>query len=327
MIPTGERRPADLPDGPLRFLNPPFVFAPEAIRKLREGHPVVKILPDETDEIAALAAIRLDAPAEALRVAVLDIERLKRSAEIMAIKKFSTPPVIEDLEDLVLDDQDMEDLRDCRPGDCGMKLAEPEIRALQQAQHLAGADARAAVQEKLRQLVLQRVLRYLRGGLENLPAYHDFENPVELQPVFSSLIGRLPFLYRKLPRFAAFVEHYPELSMPEITSFLYWSKEKIGRRASVNVTHVSIWQGEEPAVIVAAKQIFANHYTDGSLGLTMVLTGPAGSHSYLVYVNRSHVDFLKGFWAPLTRMLIVGRIESDAGRYMEALRNRLESEF
>lgn len=46
------------------------------------------------------------------------IETLKRSAYVFAIGRFADPPAIEDLASLALDDEELSEVRGCRPGSC-----------------------------------------------------------------------------------------------------------------------------------------------------------------------------------------------------------------
>ena len=102
-----------------------------------------------------------------------------------------------------------------------------------------------------------------------------------------------------MPQFAAYLEGYPRIRAPAPESVFYWSKENIGRKPVISVTHVSIIRGENradlPEVLVAGKQVFATHYMNGALALTAVVGGRDGAPRYLVYLNRSRVDMLGGF--------------------------------
>jgi hypothetical protein len=64
---------------------------------------------------------------------------------------------------------------------------------------------------------------------------------------------------------------------------------------------------------------------DASLGLTMVLHDADKDLSYLVYVNRSQLDVLRGFFGGLTRGVLSRRVERQAPLIVHALRERLET--
>ena len=70
--------------------------------------------------------------------------------------------------------------------------------------------------------------------------------------------------------------------------------------------------------------MFATHYTNGSLALTMLLADPPGSSPrYLVYMNRSAVDVVRGFLG-IRRAVIEGRLKSETERLFAIQRTRIE---
>jgi hypothetical protein len=76
-------------------------------------------------------------------------------------------------------------------------------------------------------------------------------------------------------------------------------------------------------VLVAGRQVFATHYQNGSLSLTLLLRGCPGPPHYLAYVSRSEVDVIRGLFGWLARRLIQGRVEDGAVEILEGLRDRL----
>jgi hypothetical protein len=117
---------------------------------------------------------------------------------------------------------------------------------------------------------------------------------------------------------------------PHIESFFYWSKEHYsGGKPVISITHVGIVRPEPesrlPAVLVTGKQIFATHYIEGALGLTLVTrSGPNGVR-YLAYLNRSQLDLLRGFFGGLARSVVEARLERQSPQIVRGLRLRLES--
>ena len=85
---------------------------------------------------------------------------------------------------------------------------------------------------------------------------------------------------------------------------LVWSKIKFGLKPVIAVNHISIYKRNSdagPQVLVASKQIYANHYFNAFLALTAFVNVPGATNgSYLVYENRSRADGLEG---PLGKLL------------------------
>src|SRR5207248_7750905 len=124
-------------------------------------HVIARILPAEGHELAALAAAAIDVTPDALVASARNIARLKRSSFVPEIGRFSAPPRIEDLKDLTLDAVDVEEIVQCRPDHCGLKLRPEEIKRLQNAIPPDGSDAKSALELTFRHIVLERANWYL----------------------------------------------------------------------------------------------------------------------------------------------------------------------
>jgi hypothetical protein len=63
--------------------------------------------------------------------------------------------------------------------------------------------------------------------------------------------------------------------------------------------------------VIASKQIWASHYYDGSLGITVLVDANPGT--YLVYLNRSRIDLLRdaGFKRWLVKRFAPGAIRKE----------------
>jgi hypothetical protein len=145
---------------------------------------------------------------------------------------------------------------------------------------------------------------------------------------FAAILERSPYLTR-MPPVVDWLTNYPRAE-GRVESFFYWSKEHYAEgKPVVSVTHVGIMHDGSnrrlPSVLVAGKQIYATHYVDGGLGLTMIVCDAATGSAYLVYVNRSQVDVLRGWVGGLVRGVLERRLEREAPLVVGGLRARLES--
>ena len=129
------------------------------------------------------------------------------------------------------------------------------------------------------------------------------------------------------PEFCDFLTQSPQRVFPKVEEFLYWSKESFGLKPVISVTHVSIDQLPDQTWI-ASKQIYASHYFDASLAITLVAddsTDLSGGSIYLVYVNRSRIDLLGGIFGGLKRRLVRGRLEEGMRKNLRETATKLES--
>jgi hypothetical protein len=269
----------------------------------------------------------VDADGDRLVSWMRQIAALKKSQYVEAIERFSNPPRIEDVDRLTLDAGDIEDLARCRPRQCGLKLSAAEIADLQSTLRSAGADRQLAIQNAFRRLVLRRVQAYMASGHRALANYEDRDTPVSLQASFSRLVQQSAFL-GQMPALADFLDRWPDAPMPQVESFFYWSKERLGAKAIISVTQISILRGDghaTPDAVAIGKQIFATHYMDASLSVTAIVGDASSSQRYVAYLNRSDVDVLGGFWGGMVRHVLERRLRSEAPVILQTLRRRLES--
>ncbi len=322
------RAPHATPSSPDPFAFLPPGAAPGAADRARldAGQTVVKMLPGRGREVGVVAAVRTAAPPDRLLAWTTDIAALRRGRYAPLIGRFSDPPCLDDLQALTLDASDLDDLRRCRPGDCGLKLAEVEIAALQRVS-TGRADWRDAVQQEYRRLIVDRVRRYLSDGDAALLPYVDHAMPVAPEAETDALIAELDLPASWLADVADYIRRYPHAEHADVVdSFVYWAKEIFGGKPIISVTHVVLLRngaGAGPAAITISKQVYASHYRTGSLSLTAMSESASGRH--LVYLQRSHVDVLQGFFGGLTRRVVEGRIRDEAPAVLAVVRGRLES--
>src|SRR5262249_54093014 len=138
-------------------------------------------------------------------------------------------------------------------------------------------------------------------------------------------------MYDYAPEFQKYLETFPYHRPPNTEDFVYWSKEKFGFKPMLSLTHVTIYKVPRPGgfdVLIATKGIYANHYLESSLGLTRFVQNPSSSgNSYLMYINRSRTDALRGMFAGLKRTMIGGSLRDAAKKHMELIKRKLEAEY
>jgi hypothetical protein len=252
------------------------------------------------------------------------IESFKKSPEILQIGRFGTPPSEADLASLTLEGDDIDDLKGCRPGDCGLKLDAQGIARL--ARRDARADQSSAA---MRQHLAEYVQRYLEAGNSSLMEYHDDPVPRRLAGELRTILERSEYLQREWPALYRAVGDFSG-SLPDgLDGFVYWSKEKVGPRAVISVTHAVISPPRDGAAAIATKQLYGSHYSYGSLGVTMLLDKgtPEAPRTLVVYVNRSRLDIFGGLLGGIKRPLVRSRAREGAERTLRQLRDRLERDY
>ena len=98
-----------------------------------------------------------------------DIVHFKRGPDVLQIGRFSSPPVLHDLDALTITKDDL-DLRDCRVGDCDVRLPAEAIGRFQREINWTAADADAQAAVLFKRILYEDVRTYVSGGRRRLTA-------------------------------------------------------------------------------------------------------------------------------------------------------------
>jgi hypothetical protein len=320
---------------PYTFLRTQLSFSSAELLTLENGKVIVKLpKPPVTREVAAFAIARVDVTGEFFVERIRDIVNFKRSEHVLQIGKFSDPPRLEDLAGLTLDQDDIDGIKACRLKNCDFKMSSQYMDRFRKEVDWASANYRERVTGLVREMLLNHVQDYLKLGNTALGQYDDKSYSLALAEELGPLLKPASFMYGYVPEFQKYLEEFPR-GRPQnaaVEDFLYWSKEDFGLKPVTSVTHVTIYRRSdrnESDVIVGSKGIYGSHYLDSSLGLTAFVQtlAPQPPRSYLIYVNRSRTDALRGFFGGWKRTLIGGRVRDGARKSMEAIKQKLESEY
>jgi hypothetical protein len=301
---------------PFSWLRPAISIDAAALGRLDRGEVVVRVLPATDGELAVFAAARVNADPDTFAAWMNAIGELKKSRFVLGMRRLSDPPAFEDLQGLSLDDEDLNDLRSCRAGDCNVKLTTEDMETLRHAADVGGQEWKTAVQEEFRRVVWNRILAYRTTGFTGLTPYADRRRMVEPNRALGALLDRSPYLQS-----SGFVH-------ADVSSFFYWSKEQYGAgKAVIGVTHVEIVRSRQAGpmrVAAVSREVFATHYRNASLGLTAMTEDTSGQR-YLIYVNRSQLDLLGGIFGAWKRSVLEGRLKSESAGVFSEIRRRIES--
>lgn len=326
-----DTRAQDLPGWFQELLQKRLEVTEESLAGLERGEIVTKVLrTKEKKEIAAAGVVRVDASAEVFIHRFRDIVRFKKSSSVLQVGKFSNPPRLEDLNGLTLAPCCLEAIKNCEPGRSTMQMSGEMMQRFRRELNPYAQDYEAQANSLARSILLDYVKAYLRAGNSALIEYQDQENRVRLADEYRSLLEQSRFLADYAPEFYKYLEEFPKAGLPNVEDFIYWSKEKYGLKPVLSITHVAIYKrtsGNRTEVLIASKQLYANHYFDASLGLTAFVEGNerAPSCSYLLYLNRSRIGALRGFFVGLKRSVIRSRIHDGLAKNLMLIRRRLST--
>ncbi|HSE16609.1 MAG TPA: hypothetical protein VLB46_06125 [Pyrinomonadaceae bacterium] len=268
---------------------------------LQLNQPVVRLAPtSDKREVAVTGLVNIDASAEDFLRSYRDSMLRKNNAAILEIGSFGHKPALADLEGLTLDTGDIDDLKECVAGDCKLKLSARMIERFRKEIDWAAPDYQLRVTNLFKEMLLAYIKDYRARGEAALIEYNDKRNSISVaaeQRALNSAAG-----------YANSFLSDTKSGLQLIEETLVWSKIKFGLKPVIAVNHISIYKRNSdvgPQVLVASKQIYANHYFNAFLALTAFVNVPgAANGSYLVYENRSRADGLEGPFGKIKRGVV-----------------------
>jgi hypothetical protein len=304
------------------------------LRKIEQGKVLTKALDSEVkSEVAIFGVILIQVPSDFFIEKFRDIEQFKKNEKVLEIGRFSKPPARSDLNDFTLEPGDLRDIRKCRVGECKIKLPADVIERFQREIDWSAPGHPFLVTSLAKEMLVEYVTSYLEGGNAALTVYHDQKIPVSLEEQFRELLQESPYLFEYVPEFHEYLERFPEVELPGVEDFVYWSKEDLGLKPVTTLTHVSIYQRDSQSpspIIISSKQIYANHYFEASLGLTALVPvqlDNAAPGFFLLYLNRSRANQLDGTFSGIRHHIVEGQAQSAMKKNMKRIKVRLESDY
>ncbi len=297
-----------------KALSEKAAFGEKDFAALQLNQPVVRSLPtSDKAEIAVSGLVNIRAVADDFLRSYRDSMTQKSNPAILEIGSFGREPSLTDLETLTLETADIEDLKDCVVGECQVKLSAAMIERFRKEIDWNGADYRAKATNLFRQMLLEYVKDYRTRGDAALIEYNDKRAEVSLAAEQRALSAAPSYIN-------GFIND-SKAGLLLLEDALVWSKIKFGLKPVIAINHISIYKRNGdvgPQVLIASKQIYANHYFNASLALTaFVRVSDATNGAYLVSENRSRADGLEGPFGKIKR----GVVEKKA---VEGLRTILE---
>ena len=304
----------------------------EEIAQIRSGKAVAKILDSPTaDEVFVFGAVYVQSnPDDYLRL-TSDVDSLRKLPNYLAIQKFSDPPRLSDLDGLTLEADDIQKLKTCKPGHCEVQLPSDAMEAFQRSVEWSAQDAAAQVNRLAKQMVLDAVLHYQQGGDAALGTYRDKDHPANVADTFQSLLSRSKALPVYLPELDRYLLDYPNAESKDIESQFYWEKVNFGLKPTIRVIQAIVYRGAsatDPAYAVALKQLYASHYFETALDITVCVRDEENQKHpgiYLITLKGSQQAGLTGLKGSIVRKVAVDKTRSSLEKALEAIKQKLEA--
>ena len=322
---------AGLPPDISWILKDAAQFTDDRLQAVQRGEVISRTSTSDGDtEAAVIAAVRIKAAKELTASYFRQIVDFEDGETTLRHVNFSQPPRLSDLARLSLDDDDRRDLRECRPGNCSVRIGSAGAKEVGSAIDWNSPGAAAHADAWARNRLLTYVTNYLANGDSALVTYNDKSNEVPLHREWTAIVTNSPALKAYAPALQQYLTQFPKVVLRGVRDEVFWDQQKLsGLRPILGVTHIMTWT--DPAhpdrIIIAQKQIYASHYFYGGLSVTLVLqdsndTNPPAT--YVVYFNRSRGDMLKGGFGGLRRRVAEQAVTSAAEDLLGSMKKQLE---
>jgi len=318
---------------PHTFLQKYLQFSQKDLLAMEQGEVVAKVfdMPNMENEVGAFGVVRLNIPKEFFVEQFRDIVTFTESPEVKEIAKFSHPPRLEDMQDLTLAAAVVKALQHCKPGSCLAKMSAGMMERFRQEVDWSAPDYHEQATALMRQMLVDYVTTYLDEGDAALGKYDDQEAPLRIADAFQEVLQNSPYLREYVPELYSYLQKFPKEQLPHVENFIYWSNEEFGLRPVINIYHVTIYTRHHPSstdVFITSKQIYASHYFETAFGFTAFVDEVDGEglpNSYLMYLNRSRFDKLRGSLKGIIIAIAKDRVYNGVKHYFRHVKERLES--
>ena len=284
----------------VKFLRESIVLTADQLAAATRGETVVKVLDTrERRDIAVFGITTIAVSREAYVARVRDARNWLRTPTRSRFGIFSTPATPADVQAFTVGQRDADEMKDCKPGDCVVKLPATDMRRIHAAIDWSARDVPGLVSAYGRRRLLEYIADYRARGDSAMAIYDDRGN-VHASDAFAALLAESPYVYQTVPSLQRYLASYPRATLADASEILFWSEDVLPHlRPILSVTHQVVFTPPElPGMtLIAAKQIYADHYFEAAVDLTCIVDGvgregrPA---SYLLIFRRYRFDNMPG---------------------------------
>ncbi len=316
---------------PFKFFREYVGLKEDQIKDIRNGKAIAKIVESRTpDEVFVFGSVYVQSTPEKYLKLAMDIDALRKLPSYLAIRKFSDPPQLSDLEGFTLEADDIKQLKNCEPGKCDVQLPTEAMDTFKQSVNWSAPDMANQVNRIGQKMALEALQGYMQGGNVALGTYRDKHHPAVVAETLQSLLSRSKGLPVYLPELNRYLLDYPEGKSENIQSQFYWEKVNFGLKPTLRLVQAIVYKGPrstDPAYAIAVKQLYASHYFETALDLTICVRDQENPDRafYPIALQGSEPAGLTGFKGGIVRKVAVDRTRSSLERALAAIKQKLEN--
>jgi hypothetical protein len=262
---------------------------------LAKGNVVGKLLPTgDGRDVAVFAAVRANVSRAFFVERQRDYARSLRIPTRVQSHLFGNPATLADVQLVDVTADDIKELAHCHPNDCNIKLPATDMDQLRATVNLSAPDALARVAAYTRQRMVDYITDYRQRGNSAMVVYDDLGG-VHASDALGAMVRDSSFMFRTLPSFGRYLLDYPRAPLVGASEVAFWSLDELPHvRRVLRIMHESVYSPPEfPGMtVLAAKQLYANHYFEAGLELLTAVERTAPDGITLMAVRRYRFDNL-----------------------------------
>lgn len=303
----------------------------EEIAAIETGRPVAKILSwGAPSEVYVFGAVHVTGSPSAYLRAARDVTQFSTRPGYLQAGELPAEATAEDLRALVLEPEDIEALKTCREGACDVQLPAGSIRTFHDGVNWSRPDVSADVNRLARDMLVDLLNAYRRGGNAALGAFDDKARPAVVARQFETMVERAATVPDVLPELRNYLLRYPDATLAGAEAFFYWEKITFGLKPTVRLNHGIVYhtvRQDRDVDVVAIKQLYASHYFHTALDVS-VCVGDSGEGPlrgfYLLTLKSSEQEGLTGLKGSLLRKVVANKSKSSLEAALLSIKRTLE---
>ena len=127
-----------------------------------------------------------------------------------------------------------------------------------------------------------------------------------------------------LPELNEYLLEYPKAKSDNVQTLFYWEKVNFGLKPTFRIVQKIVYRGE-PTYAVAEKQLYASHYFQTALDLTVCIKDAQRPGFYVITLKGSKQAGLTGLKGSVVRKVAVDKTRSSLERLLVTIKQKLES--
>jgi hypothetical protein len=298
----------------------------DEIKSIQSGKAIAKDVKSPSEQVLIFGAVFVKANPESYLAFATDIQATSKLPGYLAIRQFSDPPQLSDLDGFTLEPGDIKDLEKCKPDDCEIQLPAKNIEEFQSQVNWKAADVTKEVNDLAQKMALSALQSYIQGGNAALGTYRDKKSPHIVAETFEALLAHSKALPVYLPDLHRYLLEYPTFKSPDIHSEFHWEKVKFGLKPTLRIIQRVIYKGagaSGPIYALAEKQLYSSHYFQSAIDITVAVKDTPAANQvgfYLITAKASQQTFKGG----IVRNVAVGKARSSLEQGLQMIKQKLE---